>query len=317
MSNMLFDILSKAETVAIGGHVRPDGDCVGSCLALYNYMIDNGFAAPDVYLETIPEAYRRVRGWDKVCDDFTKNLKYDVFVALDCGDKGRLGGAAAYFDSAKTTICIDHHISEGDFADYSRVCPEASSACEVLYDFFDPDRISLQTADCLYMGMICDTGCFKYSCTSEKTMAIAGRLITIGVNTSRMIDEVFYEKTYRQNRLLGRCLLETHLELDGKCIVCTVTQDLLKEFDADSSDLEGVIDQMRLTRGVETAVLMTQTPQYQWKLSLRSCDYVDVQKIVKALGGGGHLHAAGATVDGDPGEIMSYIVEKIGEQIHY
>lgn len=315
MSNMLMDAIAKADTVAIGGHVRPDGDCVGSCLALYNYMLDNFGMAPDVYLEPIPESYQRVRGFDKVISDFSEDKSYDLFIVFDCSEKGRLGDAVKYFEQAKHTVCIDHHISQSTFADENQILSEASSASEVLYDFLDPDKISLETADCLYMGMMCDTGCFKYSCTSEKTMRIAGKLISIGVNTSKMMDEIFYQKTYKQNLLLGRCLLNSHLELDGKCIMCSVPLSLLDEYEAASSDLEGIIDQMRLTKGVEVAVLMTENKEGQWKLSLRSCEYVDVQKIVSVYGGGGHVHAAGATVADAQEVITKDLLARIGEVI--
>ena len=315
MSNMLMDAIAKADTVAIGGHVRPDGDCVGSCLALYNYMLDNFGMAPDVYLEPIPESYQRVRGFDKVISDFSEDKSYDLFIVFDCSEKGRLGDAVKYFEQAKHTVCIDHHINQGTFADENQILSEASSASEVLYDFLDPDKISLETADCLYMGMMCDTGCFKYSCTSEKTMRIAGKLISIGVNTSKMMDEIFYQKTYKQNLLLGRCLLNIHLELDGKCIMCSVPLSLLDEYEAASSDLEGIIDQMRLTKGVEVAVLMTENKEGQWKLSLRSCEYVDVQKIVSVYGGGGHVHAAGATVADAQEVITKDLLARIGEVI--
>lgn len=315
MSNMLMDAIAKADTVAIGGHVRPDGDCVGSCLALYNYMLDNFGMAPDVYLEPIPESYQRVRGFDKVISDFSEDKSYDLFIVFDCSEKGRLGDAVKYFEQAKHTVCIDHHINQGTFADENQILSEASSASEVLYDFLDPDKISLETADCLYMGMMCDTGCFKYSCTSEKTMRIAGKLISIGVNTSKMMDEIFYQKTYKQNLLLGRCLLNSHLELGGKCIMCSVPLSLLDEYEAASSDLEGIIDQMRLTKGVEVAVLMTENKEGQWKLSLRSCEYVDVQKIVSVYGGGGHVHAAGATVADAQEVITKDLLARIGEVI--
>ena len=309
------DAIAKADTVAIGGHVRPDGDCVGSCLALYNYMLDNFGMAPDVYLEPIPESYQRVRGFDKVISDFSEDKSFDLFIVFDCSEKGRLGDAVKYFEQAKHTVCIDHHINQGTFADENQILSEASSASEVLYDFLDPDKISLETADCLYMGMMCDTGCFKYSCTSEKTMRIAGKLISIGVNTSKMMDEIFYQKTYKQNLLLGRCLLNSHLELDGKCIMCSVPLSLLDEYEAASSDLEGIIDQMRLTKGVEVAVLMTENKEGQWKLSLRSCEYVDVQKIVSVYGGGGHVHAAGATVADAQEVITKDLLARIGEDI--
>lgn len=314
MSDFLLKALNEAKTVAISGHIRPDGDCVGSCLGLYNYIIDNYDLKPDVYLEEIPMSYRKVQGWEQVISK-TQGKTYDVFIALDCGDQDRLGFSAEILNRAKKTICIDHHISHRGFTDESEVRPQASSSCEVLFDLLDEDRISLRTAECLYMGIICDTGCFKYSCTSEHTMCVAGKLMSKGVNTARMIDEVFYEKTFMQNQLLGECLLRCHLELDGKCIICDVPQSLLDQYHAVSSDLEGVIDQMRLTRGVETAALLTENSDGSWKLSLRACEYVDVQAIAATYGGGGHIKAAGATISGDIDWIEADLLAKIKEQI--
>ncbi len=356
MSGVLSEALSGIRSAAIGGHVRPDGDCVGACLGLYNYILTNyPNIHVDVYLEPVPEVYRQVRGTDQVISDFSGNARgqdsvghvrpnpdteeqgehpesgaaapkrgdpgcaaperYDLFVALDCSDKERLGGAARWFDSADRTLCIDHHISNRAFAGTNVIRPDASSSCEVLFDLMDEDRIDLETARCLYMGIMCDTGCFKHSNTKEHTLNIVGRLITKGVDSSKMIDEIFYQKTFMQNQLLGRCLVNSYLALDGRCIVSVATQRLLSEYGAVSSDLEGVIDQLRVTKGVEVAVLLTEDEEGGCKISMRSKSCVDVAAVAVAFGGGGHVRAAGASVALAPEAVIGDLLDKIGEQL--
>jgi len=317
MSNLLLNALKDVKRVAVGGHVRPDGDCVGSCLGLYNYIRDNyKDIQVDVYLETIPEAYRRVRGTDAVLSEVRPEKEaYDLFITLDCGDRERLGRFAVYYDRAARTVCIDHHRSNQAFAGENLIRPEASSTAEVLFDLMEEEKISRETAECLYMGIMCDTGCFKHSNVLEHTMTVAGKLITKGVNQSKMMDEVFYEKTFVQNQLLGRCLISSYLALDGRCIISVVSQELLKAYGAVPSDLEGVIDQLRVTKGVEVAVLVTETEDGGSKISMRSCEYADVSSVAVYFGGGGHIRAAGVSVDKKPEDILPELTEKIKEQL--
>lgn len=316
MTNKLLGLLDGAKYVAVSGHVRPDGDCVGSCMALYHYIKDNYKKTEvSVFLEPVAESYKMIAETQNIISDAKKDMQFDLFVALDCGDKERLGIFSKYFDSAKKTFCIDHHISNVRFADENIVCPNASSTCEVLSDLFDSDKVGGECAKALYMGIMCDTGCFKHTNTSEHTMTVAGRLISKGVHTEKMMDEVFYEKTYMQNKLLGECLLESQLYLEGKVIVSKVSQQLLLKYGAVSSDLEGVIDQLRLTKGTKTAVLLTEGADGSWKLSMRSKDNINVSEIAVSLGGGGHIKAAGATIHGDIDACLAHIIDKIGEQL--
>ena len=124
-----FKILEGANTIAIGGHVRPDGDCVGSCMGMYLYLKE---VFPekqvDIYLQNIPEALKILDRMDEVCEEIPAGKEYDLFICQDCGDKERLGFSALLFDSAKHTFCIDHHISNKEFAEFNYVVPEASSA---------------------------------------------------------------------------------------------------------------------------------------------------------------------------------------------
>ena len=317
MSSILTGLIEEAGSIAIAGHVRPDGDCVGAVTGLYNYIKDNWpDKETDIYLEDFADVYLYAPGAEKARHTIRKDKIYDLFVILDVSDKERIGVAGEYLGTAKKTICIDHHISNSGVAQTDYIRSDMSSASEVLFTLFEEDKISKETATALYIGIICDTGCFKHSNTTRKTMETAGVLMEKGARSDVLIDAVFYSKTFMQNKLLGKCLDEAVLELGGKCIVCLVTRAMLNEFNADSKDLEGVIDQLRVTKGTEVAVLMTQIKAGEYKLSMRSNGKVDVNKVCAAYGGGGHILAAGATAHGHGADIKESFLEAIGAQFN-
>ena len=170
--------IEEAHTIAIGGHVRPDGDCTGSCMGMYNYLRENyPEKTVDVYLEEIPEAYKFLQGTKKIQHEIPGNKSYDLFLCLDCGDQGRLGFSAPLFEQAAHTFCIDHHISNQSFAEENHIKPEASSTSELVYHLLNEDKISVSTAEALYLGIVHDTGVFQYSCTAPSTMRAAARLM--------------------------------------------------------------------------------------------------------------------------------------------
>ena len=127
-----------------------------------------------------------------------------------------------YLDTAKTSICIDHHITNQGYGAANFVKADASATCELLYDFLDEEKISKEVAECIYTGILHDTNVFKNSNTTERTMQVAGAMMAKGINFSRIIDESFYKKTYMQNQIMGRAVLESVLFLDGKCIFSVV-----------------------------------------------------------------------------------------------
>lgn len=224
-------------------------------------------------------------------------------------------GMEVYFDAAAATINVDHHISNTRFAQTNHVVAEASSASEVLYDLLDPEKITLSVAEALYMGIICDSGVFKYASTSEHTMQIAGRLMHLGVDSGRLIDEVFYERTYVQAQLLGQALLNSVRLFEGRCIYTVITREMFRKFQARPDDLEGIVEQLRLTKGVEAAILISETEEGTSKFSFRSKRYMDVNKVAALCGGGGHIRAAGCTVHGDWNESLKIFLEAIEGQL--
>ncbi|MFV0343708.1 MAG: DHH family phosphoesterase [Anaerocolumna sp.] len=314
--NLLGEI-GLAKTIGIGGHVRPDGDCTGSCLAMYRYL--KKVLAEDtiihLYLEEIPKKLRILEevSWVKQINE--AGIKYDVFISLDSGSLDRLGFSMDYFNTATKTINIDHHISNTKFAKVNHVIADASSTCEVLFDLFLEGDIDRDIAKALYMGIIHDTGVFKHSNTTIKTMEIAGKLISKGIPFSEMIDETFYRKNYNQNQILGRCLLESILMLEGKCIVSFISKKMLAFYDSTAADLDGVIDQLRITEGVEVALLINENDPREYKVSMRSNGIVDVRKIAVYYGGGGHTLAAGCTMHGTFHDVINNLTPHIEYQL--
>ena len=182
---MLNRILEGADTIAVSGHIRPDGDCVGSCMGLSGYIRQNfPKKQVDVYLEEIPDTYTCIKGTDQILHEIDEEHRksYDLFICLDCGDEGRLGFSAALFKIAKRTYCIDHHVSNTDFAMESYVEPDASSTSELVYNLLDYDKITLPVAEALYLGIVHDTGVFQYSCTAPSTFRVAAKLLELGVD---------------------------------------------------------------------------------------------------------------------------------------
>ncbi|MBS7045374.1 MAG: bifunctional oligoribonuclease/PAP phosphatase NrnA [Eubacterium sp.] len=311
---ILSDILKEVKSVGITGHIRPDGDCTGSVLALYNYIVENMPETDvDLYLEQPGSEFYYLKNIDKI-KNTPEDKKYDVFFVLDCSSLDRIEPFISCFNNASKTVCIDHHVSNTGFTDLSKIEPQASSACEVLYGTMDADKISRNVAECIYTGIIHDTGVFKYSCTSKKTMEIAGEMMEKGIDYSDIIDNTFYKKTYVQNQILGRALLESVLFYDGKCIFTTVTIDEMEFYGVTGRELGGIVEQLRLTDGVEVAIFLYQTGEEEYKVSLRSKKKIDVAAIATQFGGGGHVRAAGYTAKGSVYQIINSIGELIEKQ---
>lgn len=314
--NALEACLAGVKSLAIAGHVRPDGDCVGSCMAVYNYARENmPQIQVDVYLQEIPESLDFLKGTEDIHHSCEENKTYDAFLALDCGDRERLGAAVRYFDSAKKRICVDHHISNTGLGEQYVIDPAACATCEILYELLNPEKMSLAVAEALYTGLINDCGVFQYSNTTPKTMRIAAKLMEKGVPFTRIIEESFYQKTYLQNQILGRALMESMLVCDGQVIVSVIRKKDMEFYGVDSRDLEGIVSQLRNTKGVEVAIFLYETAIQEYKVSMRSNGAVDVSKIAVYYNGGGHVKAAGCTMQGSIHDVINNLTGHIARQL--
>ncbi|MDO4293953.1 MAG: bifunctional oligoribonuclease/PAP phosphatase NrnA [Eubacteriales bacterium] len=315
MKKILEEVRSS-DKIAITGHVRPDGDCVGSCMGMYLYLKKAlPGAQVDVYLEKPSAVFDCISRIGDIKTDCGADTVYDVCIVLDVA-ADRLGDAEKYFLTAKKTINIDHHISNASGCAQVNYCrPDASSASELVYELMDEELIDKDIAQAIYIGIIHDTGVFQYSNTTPHTMEIGARLIRYGFDFSRLIDETFYEKTYLQAQVLGRALLESVRFMEGRCIVSVIDRKTMDFYGVNAKDLEGIVSQLRVIKGVECALFLYQTGTQEYKVSLRSNGRVNVAEVASFFGGGGHVRAAGCTMHGTVHDCINNLSLHIERQL--
>ena len=314
----LDEIFKNVSTVGIGGHVHPDGDCIGSCLGMLTFIREQyPQIEADLYLEPVPACFHFLANADAVISDCRTSKKYDLFLALDCGDASRLGKAEKIFRAAERTFCVDHHKTNVGFADENYIEPEASSTCELIYLLTQEKGISKAAAECLYTGIAHDTGIFQYSNTSPRTMNIAGELMSFGIDHTAIINDTYYEKTMKQNQVLGYLLLKAKQYLGDTCVISWMDRAELDRFAAGPQEMEGVVSSLRSTKGAEVGVLFYETNPNTFKVSLRSkSGRVDVSRIAVKYGGGGHAKASGATIGRTtPEQILQNLLADLKEQL--
>lgn len=303
-----------ARRIGISGHVRPDGDCVGACLSLWQYLKKNiSEADVKVYLEQPADIFSELVGFEEIVTDFPEEEPFDVYFALDCNEE-RLGEAAKYFRAAAKKINIDHHVSNAGCGDVNLVKPQIGSTCEVLYELMK-DGMDANLAKTLYIGIIHDTGVFQYSNTSPRTLEIGAKLISYGFNFPRLIEETFYQRTYVQSQIMGRVLMESIRLIDGQCIVGVVSRKTMEFYNATPKDLDGIVNQLRNIKGVHCAIFMYETNTLEYKVSLRTDERVDASKVAVYFGGGGHVRAAGCTMQGTFHDCVNNLSGHIEKQL--
>lgn len=317
--NAMIDLakeLKDVQSVAIAGHIRPDGDAIGSSLGLYHYLKKN---YPEVevavYLENIPRAYHMISGVDEVRHEIPQEIDCHLFFCLDCADEHRLGAAGEFRKKAKRTVCIDHHISNSGFGDVDYIVPDASSTSELVVRILDEEKIPLEAAEALYMGIVHDTGVFRHSCTSPDTMEMAARLMRRGIDGSKIINATYYDKSYQQRLIHGKALLESSLLKDGRVIFSYVQREVMDFFGVETSDLDGIVETLVGTYGVEVAIFFYETEPGVYKVSMRSKSLVDVSRVAQSFGGGGHVRAAGCTMKGTACDVLNLLLPQIEQQL--
>lgn len=313
----LFKELKDAQTIGITGHIKPDGDCVGSCLALLAYVRKLfPAAAAELFLEKPEYSFDNIPLREEINSDYPERGDFDVFIVCDTNYE-RIGDAQRYFDKAKKTINIDHHISNASgSAQINLVDPEAAACAEIIYSLMDKSLMDATIAELLYMGIAHDTGVFHFSNTRPQTMRICADLMEYSFDFSKMLDDSFFARTAVSNRLLAHVLLDSRLFHDERLIIGKSDWKLMREIGASRDDTGGIVERLRITRGVECAIYIYEKKPGQWKASLRSSsDLVNVAIVGEAFGGGGHARASGCEYNGDPEEFIKKLSEEVGRQL--
>jgi phosphoesterase RecJ-like protein len=297
--------LKNAKSIVILPHVCIDGDALGASVALALALKNLEKNADVLIEEEIPSNLDFLPGLEMVGHNSDK--VYDVAVNIDNGDITRLGNREAYYHNAGLRISIDHHSTNHVKADYSYVDTKAAATGEIIYDLIQnylSGSINKDIAMCLYTAITTDTGCFRYSNTTPRTLEICADLIRQDIDFSFAIKKLFDMTSYTKLCLMKQTMNSLRLMEDGKFAVAYLSYDDIQRYKSKTDDFEGLVNIGRNLEGVEVSLFLREEEKGKFRGSLRSNDYVDASLIAEKFNGGGHIRAAGFTVEGDIEKII-------------
>lgn len=297
----------------ISSHENPEGDALGSILALGLALKELGKEVLVLNQDPTPDILSFLPGAEEIIHQVPADGSFDVAFALDCGDKKRLGEEFIKVQKIRKVINIDHHISNSYFGDINFVDPDASSAAEIIFDLLRiiPVPLSPGVAENIYAGILTDTGSFRYSNTSPKTFAIARMCLLAGVEPWKVAEKVYETQPLPRLRLLPLVLKTLEVAENGRISSVWVTKKMMEEAGATMALTEDFINFPRSLKGVDVALLFREVSPVQYRVSLRSRGGVDVARIALAFQGGGHPSAAGCTVEGTLSEVKGKVLERV------
>ena len=308
------EVIRSNSSFLLTAHEGPDGDAVGSSLALASFLRKLGKDVTVHFQDPVPDLYAFLPGTDSVTARIP-DQHFDVAFVLDIGERKRAGVEFCNFSRVTTTVNIDHHLSCENFADYNLIDSQAAATGILVYRIasafgysFDPE-----TALCIYVATITDTGSFRYSNANREAFTVAGEMIECGVNAWDVAEKLYENQPQRRLELLAKCLPTLEVFKEGQAASVTVTQDMFSACGAEAELTDGFVNYPRSIRGVEVAIFFRQLGAKKFKVGFRSKGKVNVAAFSAALGGGGHHNAAGCTVDGTLDDVKA-IVYKIVEE---
>lgn len=312
--------IESANNIIISSHVSPDGDAIGSGLALMlavKKLKDKNGALSNknirfVLEEAVPKNLRFLKHC-KLVEVYNpmENYEHDIFIAVDCATKERMGKVNDIIDPKAKIINIDHHTSNSLFGNLNYV-QEISSTSEIMYNFIKKldIHIDLDMAETIYTGIVNDTGNFAHDNVSADTFIIASKLKHIGVDTSKVVREFFQTKSMSTLKLMGLTLNGFQFIDEKKLAYFFLTQDALRSVGGSKEETEGLVEILRSYEGTEVALFLREEADGRIKGSLRSKS-ADVNKIASIFGGGGHVKAAGFNTDVKIDEIIKQVVDNL------
>lgn len=313
-------VLQPGTRVALTTHVNADGDGVGSEVALWHLLTQRGLTAAIANPTPIPERFEFLvpPGADH-SDRAAKEIEAaDVVVVLDISDLSRLGDLQRAIKHSHAVACIDHHVSRGSLPEGPRlVAPDAAATAELVFDFASAEGWPLgpDTARALYVGILTDTGAFRFSNTTPRVLRIAGALLERGVDPEAIYESVYASAPEGRVRLMAEVLQTLVVEPEIGLAWVTVPPDALHRHNATADDLDGIVEYPRSIAGVQLALLFRQIANGRVKVSFRSMGKVDVHELAHQFDGGGHKKAAGASLEGSIAEVQGRVLEAAREYL--
>lgn len=294
LDNILEEI-KKADTIAILTHENPDGDAVGSSLAMYIALKSIG-KNPDIIIPEMPRVYNFLPETDKIIKESTVE-QYDLAIALDAATLKMLNVLSKCYEEAKVKLTIDHHGTNTMFGDLNYINPAAPACAQVLITILDYFNIEItkEIGTCILTGIITDTGGFQHHTTTAETFEFAAGLLRKGVNVSEVYKKVMNTKSKSNFELRKRAIDRMEFLEDGKIAFTYITKQDFEEVNSEAGDHEGIVEEGRNIEGVEVSIFLRENEK-GFKASLRSNEYVNVSDVCLMFGGGGHIRAAGCNI---------------------
>lgn len=310
----ILEEIKKAETIVILAHEGPDGDAIGSSLAVSLAIQSLGKNA-DVIIPEHSKTFDFMPGI-KNLKESSNVEKYDLAIALDCADSKILEGYSEYFEKANMRIVIDHHGSNTMYGDINFVDPVAPACCQILIGMFKYLGIELSKdmATCIMTGIVTDTGGFCHNATSE-TFEFAAEILRLGVNVSEIFRRTLHTRNKANFELNKIAMNRMEFLENGKISFTYITKKDEEEVGAVQGDHEGIVEVGKSVENVEVSIFLHEKDDKGFKISLRSLEYVNVAEIAIMFGGGGHAKAAGAYSKGTVEEIKNKIVNEVKKQL--
>lgn len=310
----IMECILTADSIALSGHLNPDGDAIGACLALGGALEKAGKRVT-VILESYGDKYHLIPNGHLVCQAENAEIP-TLFIALDCGDEERLGDAAEIFRRAEKKINIDHHESNTYFGELNYVAADASSTSEIVFKLLK-DRLPITAAEAagLYAGLIYDTGGFRHSSTSPETMRIAGELMEYGIPFTEIYNRFFDARSFTELKLMGRALDNAELLFGGEVVCSSITTAEIEELGGSSKELDAVINYLKGVLGANIACFFYEKTKTDVKGSFRGNDGYDVCALAQKFGGGGHIKAAGCTLSAPIAEAKAMVLREVEKML--
>jgi phosphoesterase RecJ-like protein len=302
----IIEVIRNNSSFLLTTHEGPDGDAIGSSLALASFLRSIGKDVTVHYQDPVPDLYAFLPSADTVLPHIP-DRDYDVAVVLDIGERKRAGAEFCSFSRVATSINLDHHLSCDNFADFNLIDSNCAATGILVYRIAHAFgfRFDRETALCIYVAIITDTGSFRYSNANREAFTVAGEMIECGVNAWDVAEQLYENQPRKRLELLARSLPTLEVFKNGQAASVTVTLDMYAATGADSELTDGFVNYPRSIRGVEVAIFFRQLDELKWKIGFRS----------KALGGGGHHNAAGCTVDGSLADVKAMVYKIVEESL--
>lgn len=307
-------LIQEADRILFFLHVSPDGDSIGSTLAMVHALRKAGKQAVGVGVDPVPRIYQFLPGWDTLFVPWQEvGGEWDLACFLDCGDLERAGDGLPVVGKCKAILNVDHHLTNTVYGDYNYIDYTAAAVGELAYLLLGQMGLPVdqQIATCIYTSIVADTGGFKYDSTAPRTHRIAAELLEAGARPYEVASAIFENESMARLALLSHALATLQVEPSGQIAHMTVTRDMLQQTGAGDEDVEGLVNYARSVMGVEVGLLFREAPDGKIRVGLRSRRTVDVGAVAKSFGGGGHARAAGCGLAADLEEARTQVLNAI------